>query len=124
MAKPILPDKVWWQVEPLLSVGPAREGSGRKPIPDRRALTGILFVLQTGVPWDELPYELGCGSGMSCLRRLRQWQRAGVWVAVQSLLKEQLPKASSIDWSRVHVQRNRSAAAPLDAVNPEQQPGG
>lgn len=133
VAKPILPDSVWWLVEPLLGNGPDRQlsagrqdrqqpgkqqsgkqRSGRRPITDRRTLTGILFVLQTGVPWDQLPYELGCGSGMTCLRRLRSWQRSGTWQAIQQVLLEKLPTASSMDWSRVNVQRKRSTAETAD----------
>ena len=41
-------------------------------------LTGILFILKTGLRWDLLPREMGCGSGMSCWRRLRDWQTPGV----------------------------------------------
>jgi transposase len=51
----------------------------RPPIGNREALAGILFVLKTGVAWEDLPREMGCGCGMTCWRRLRDWQRAGVW---------------------------------------------
>src|SRR5215831_8258371 len=44
---------------------------GRKPVDDRKALTGILFVLKTGIPWEDLPVEMGCGCGMTCWRRLQ-----------------------------------------------------
>jgi transposase len=116
MAKPILPDAVWALVEPLLPQDD-RPGAGRRPIGDRRTLTGILYVLRTGVPWDQLPLELGCGSGMTCLRRLRQWQRSGTWPRIQQMLLETLPQASSLQWARVNVQRNRTQggnAAPPD----------
>ena len=43
-------------------------------------LTGILFVLKTGIAWEDFPCEMGC-CGMTLLNRLRQWQRAGVWDA-------------------------------------------
>jgi transposase len=42
-------------------------------VPDGAALTGILFVLKTGIPWKYLPAEMGCRSGMTCWRRLRGW---------------------------------------------------
>jgi transposase len=50
---------------------------------------GIVFVLRSGIPWEMLPQEMGCGSGMSCWRRLRDWQERGIWqllhfVATQS----------------------------------------
>ena len=55
---------------------PAAPVSGRKRLDDRRVLTGILFVLQAGIPWEYLPKEMGCGSGMTCWRRLQEWQQA------------------------------------------------
>ena len=73
MAKPILDDELWELIEPLLPPAKRRRKryAGRKPITNRRALTGILYVLRSGVPWSMLPKEMGCGSGMSCWRRLR-----------------------------------------------------
>jgi transposase len=102
MAKPILDNELWGWSEPLLPLKPRRTRfPGRKPLDDRRALTGILFVLKTGIPWEDLPQELGCGSGMSCWRRLRAWQQAGVWPRVQELLLLKLPDAHKLRWSRV-----------------------
>ncbi|GGU74868.1 hypothetical protein GCM10010211_46000 [Streptomyces albospinus] len=43
---------------------------------DRKVLCGILFVLYTGIQWEWLPSELGFGSGMTCWRRLRDWNNA------------------------------------------------
>jgi transposase len=72
MAKPLLDDKLWNVIEPLLPVPKPRRfrHPGRKPISQRQAFTGILFVLKTGIPWEDLPQETGCGSGMTCWRRL------------------------------------------------------
>ena len=81
MSKPLLPDELWAVVEPLLPPEPPKPKGGRPRVPDRAALTGILFVLRSGTPWELLPQEMGCGSGMTCWRRLRDWQRAGVWIA-------------------------------------------
>lgn len=64
-------------------------------------MTGILFVLKTGIPWVELPAELGLGSGMTCLRRIRDWQLAGVWDEIRGILTDKLPYGPRIDWSRV-----------------------
>ena len=69
----------------------------------RRALTAIVFVLKTGIGWQDLPKQMGCGSGMSCLRYLRQWQRAGVWDRLQALLIEELDREKRIHWERVVV---------------------
>jgi transposase len=81
MAKPILDDELWALIEPLLPPPKPRRSRypARKPLNDRALLTGILFILQTSLRWDLLPREMGCGSGMSCCRRLRDWQAAGVW---------------------------------------------
>src|SRR5437660_11392365 len=90
MAKPIVSDELWEIVEPLIPRVERRfRNPGRKRIDDRRVLTGILFVLKTGIPWEHLPQEMGCGSGMTCWRRLRDWNEAGVWERLhQVLLKE------------------------------------
>jgi transposase len=73
LGKPIIHDELWALIEPLLSpVKPRRlKYRGRKPVPDRAALTGILFVMKTGIRWRDLPAEMGCGSGVSCWRTLR-----------------------------------------------------
>lgn len=76
---------------------------GRKPIDDRKALTGILFVLKTGIAWEDLPQEMGCGSGMTCWRRLRDWQAAGVWAQLHQLLLSLLQGEAKLDWSRALV---------------------
>ena len=77
MAKLLVPDDLWAVIAPLLPPERPKLKGGRPPIPDRAALTGILFVLKTGLPWEYLPAETGCGSGMSCWRRLHDWHRAG-----------------------------------------------
>jgi transposase len=97
MAKPLVSDELWAVVAPLL---PARPKGGRPPVDDRAALTGILFVLRSGIPWEMLPREMGCGSGMTCWRRLRDWQAAGVWERLHHVLLDRLGKANAIDWSR------------------------
>jgi transposase len=105
MSKPILDDKLWQVVEPLLPKVKRRRRvhPGRKPISHRQALTGILFVLRTGIPWSALPLEMGCGSGVSCWRRLVAWQRAGVWSRVHQTLLTRLQAAGQIEWSRTIV---------------------
>lgn len=104
MAKPVLDEKFWEIVEPLLPVRQRRFRSpGRKALSDKKVLTGILFVLKTGIPWEYLPQEMGCGSGMTCWRRLRDWQAAGVWKKIHEKILAHLENASQIDWSRALV---------------------
>jgi transposase len=100
MAKTLLSDELWAVVEPLLPFDRPKPKGGRPPIPNRAALTGILFVLRSGIPWEMLPAELGCGSGMTCWRRLRDWQMAGVWDRLHRELLNRLGEADRIDWSR------------------------
>lgn len=105
MGKPIIDDELWKLIEPLLPPAKPRRFKypGRKPVLDRAALTGILFVLKTGIRWRDFPAEMGCGSGVSCWRRLRDWQQAGVWDALHALLLAKLRAANQIDFSRVVV---------------------
>src|SRR3989442_1079067 len=81
MSERLIDDALWRRIEPLLPKPPRRrwKAMGRPRIPDRAALTGILFVLRSGIPWQMLPKEMGCGSGSTCWRRLVRWQRARVW---------------------------------------------
>jgi transposase len=91
-------------IEPLLPKKKRRfRYPGRKPIDDRAALTGIIFVLKTGIWWPDLPQEMGCGCGMTCWRRLARWTRAGVWQALHEVLLAKLQHANRIDWSRALI---------------------
>lgn len=105
MPKPLVDDELWELIQPLLPPPKPRRRwyPGRKPLDNRRALTGILFVLKSGIPWEMLPQEMGCGSGMTCWRRLREWQEAGVWQRLHELLLSKLREADQIDWSRAVV---------------------
>jgi transposase len=100
MSKPLVSDALWAVVEPLLPREPPKPKGGRPRVPDRAALTGILFVLRSGIPWEMLPQEMGCGSGMTCWRRLRGWQAAGVWAKLHRVLLDRLGRRNAIDFSR------------------------
>jgi transposase len=77
MARELVTDDLWEAIEPLLPEEPEKPKGGRPRIDDRAAFTGILFVLKSGIPWEMLPQEMGCGSGMICWRRLKEWNEAG-----------------------------------------------
>jgi len=98
-----LDDELWALVQPHLPKPKARRAryAGRRPLEDRALLAGILYVLKTGIRWQLLPQELGCGSGMSCWRRLRAWQRSDAWEQVQMVLRNELAEGDRIDWERV-----------------------
>jgi transposase len=107
-----VPDDLWQRIEPLLPVRPRRFHSpGRSRLPDRQVLCGILFVLHTGIQWEFLPQELGFGSGMTCWRRLEEWNAAGVWQQLHELLLAELHAAGRLDWSRAVIDSSHVRAA-------------
>src|SRR3990172_5698177 len=103
MAKPLLTDELWQRIKPHIPPEPPKPKGGRPPVSDHACLTGILFVLKSGTPWEYLPREMGCGSGMTCWRRLRDWQAAGVWDKLHLVLLERLAEAEQLDWSRASL---------------------
>ena len=111
---PEITDELWARIEPLLPVRVRRRRyPGRMPLDDRAVLTGILVVLARGIGFERLPKELGLGSGMTCWRRLRDWQQAGVWPAVAHLLAEELPDGERIDFRRVATATTAGPDAPV-----------
>jgi transposase len=117
----LVEDELWALIEPLLPSRPRRfRYPGRRRLDDRLVLQGILFVLHTGIGWEQLPQELGFGSGMTAWRRLHEWQQASVWGALHRLLLERLQGAGEIDWSRAvidssYVQAKKGAPASAQA---------
>ena len=125
-----VPDGLWERIEPLLPKVVRRyRYPGRKRLPDRQALQGILFVLYTGIAWRHLPAELGFGGGSTCHRRMDEWQRAGVWERLHELLLAELQAGGEIEWSRAvcdssHVQAKKGAPRRARArlIEPEPAP--
>ena len=109
MNRPLVSDDLWAAIEPLLPSEPPKPKGGRPRCDDRAALAGIVFVLRSGIPWEMLPRELGC-SGMTCWRRLRDWQEAGVWTGLRRVLLERLSDAGQLDWSRAALDSATVAA--------------
>ena len=111
----VVSDELWERIEPLLPRAERRfRYPGRKRLPDRQALQGILFVLHTGMAWRHLPLELGFGGGSTCYRRLDEWQRAGVWERLHEVLLAELHADGLIEWGRAvadgsHVQAKKGA---------------
>src|SRR5258706_8429019 len=118
MSNPLVSDKLWAIIAPLLPAEPPKPRGGRpRSISDRAALTGILFVLKSGIPWEMLPQEMGCGSGMTCWRRLRDWQRVGVWPRLHRAMLQRLQDVGGIDWERASLD-GASVPAPGGANRP------
>jgi transposase len=104
MAKELVTDELWETIEPLLPPEPPKPQGGSPRIDNRAALTGIVFVLKSGIPWEMLPKEMSCGLGMrSCWRCLKEWQEAGVWEKLHRVLLDRLGEADQIDWERASL---------------------
>jgi transposase len=103
MSKELVTDELWEAIEPLLPPEPPKPRGGRPRVPDRAALAGIIFVLKSGIPWEMLPKEMGCGSGSTCWRRLRDWQEAGVWRELHRVLLDRLGESDRIEWGRASL---------------------
>lgn len=110
MARPLLTDELWEHIQPLLPPEQPKPKGGRPRIPDRAALMGILFVLRSGIGWEYLPREMGCGSGMTCWRRLRDWEDGGIWDRVWQLLLDELGQADAIDWTTAVIDSSSTRA--------------
>jgi transposase len=119
MAKELVSDELWEIIEPLLPPEPPKPEGGRPRVDDRAALTGIIFVLKSGIPWEMLPQEMGCGSGVTCWRRLREWQEeAEVWERLHQVLLDRLGEADQIEWERACLD-SASIPAKRGAQKPE-----
>src|ERR1700727_2786956 len=103
--KPLVTDELWEKLDPLLPAAPPRRFRfpGRKPLDHRKIMTGILFVLKTGIAWDDLPADLGCGCVKTCRHYLQLWDQAGVWTKLHALLLAELNGADKIDWRRALI---------------------
>ena len=109
MRKPLVSDELWAAIKPLLPCEAPKPKGGRPRCDNRAALAGIIFVLRSGIPWEMLPREMGC-SGMTCWRRLRDWQAVGVWAGLHRVLLERLSDAGHLDWSRASLDSASVAA--------------
>jgi transposase len=99
-----LTDEDLWRAMVLWLPPERKDVRGGPPrLSNRAALAGILFVLRHGLRWRDLPSELGYGSGVTCWRRLRQWQALGVWAGVHRTLLNWLGDLGRIDWTRASL---------------------
>jgi transposase len=92
-------DELWNRIEPLLPVpvNPHPRGGGRKRVPYRKVMNGILFVLRTGCQWKALD-ATGICSGSTAHTRFQEWERAGVFLEFwkQGLLE--FDELHGLDW--------------------------
>ena len=100
----LVSDELWEQIEPLLPPEPEPSPLGGRPrVTNRQAFTGVVFVLRTGIPWQALPTEMGCGSGSTCWRRFAEWTQLAVWSKLHTLLLSQLGKAGAVNLERAVI---------------------
>lgn len=121
----LVSDALWSKVAPLLPARAARRSRnpGRLPLDDRGALTGIVYVLKTGVSWREVPREVAGCSGVTCWRRLRDWTEAGVWPELHRVLLDELRRegvleldTAVVDASHVRALKGRPRRAPRPSI--------
>ncbi len=72
-----MPDCIWQRIAPLLPAPKTKKKPGRPRMEDRKAMTAILYVFQTGCQWKSLPRSLGAGSTVH--DRFQEWRKAGVF---------------------------------------------
>lgn len=118
MARRKISNEVWAALEPLIPrFIPSPKGGRPRTVDDRAVLSGILYVLQTGIPWIDLSQELGFGSGMTCWRRLRDWQAVGIWEKLHLSMLRRLREHDQIDWKRASLD-GASVSSPRGANKP------
>lgn len=103
MAAPLVSDELWSIIEPLLPPVKISPKGGRPPVGHREAFTGIVFVLKTGLPWNALPLEMGCGSGPTCWRRFSAWTGSGLWQEAHRSVLDVLGHDGGIAWERAVI---------------------
>jgi transposase len=82
---------------------------GRPPKDDRPMVTGIWYVLRTGIPWRDLPPQFGPWS--SVYTRFRRWCASGLWARLLAELGAgAYGEIRSVDCSHIKIHQ--------DAANP------
>ena len=117
MAGKLLPDELWNEIAGLFPAYEPSPDGGRRPKADRQVLTAILFVLKTGMAWEDLPQDAFDCSYKTCLRRLEMWTEIGLWERMHQLFLTKLRGADKLDWSRVLVDCSL-VKAPLGGPKP------
>ena len=81
-----LNDVQWERIKDILP--PERKLQGGRPAKDNREmLNGIIYWLNTGVPWRDLPERFGPWG--SVYTRFNRWSKQGVWEKLFAALVEQ-----------------------------------
>src|SRR5689334_4014959 len=94
-----LTDEQWAQLEPLLP--PQKPRTGRPSKDHRTVINGILWILKTGAPWQDLPERYGSPKTVSS--RLYRWRKAGIWDRILAELQRQGDTRGELQWSIHYV---------------------
>jgi transposase len=79
-----LTDAQWERIKELL---PGKTGDpGRTAADNRLFVNAVLFVLKTGIPWEDLPARYGKPN--SVWKRFDRWSAAGVWEQIAQALAD------------------------------------
>jgi transposase len=84
----------WARLEPLLP--PQKPKTGRPNDDHRRIINGILWILRTGAPWEDLPSRYGTRGTVS--RRSYRWRQAGVWDRIFADLQAHADADALLEW--------------------------
>ena len=104
MVDRVVTDELWLRLEPLIPVPERRyRFPGRRRVDNRAALEGILFVISTGMRWNDLPTTTFGVSGATCWRRLKEWHQAGVWQQLHEAVLAELRGAGLLDLAHAVV---------------------
>lgn len=93
--KRVLTDEQWARIAPHLPKHPPSPKGGRPRENDRECLEGILWLLRTGSPWQQIPVDFPSGS--TCWRRLQEWAGEGVLADLHAILIEELDDLGKLD---------------------------
>ena len=99
MTKRVLTDEHWQRIAPHLPAHPPSPKGGRPRSDDRACLEGILWLLRTGVRWQDIPVDLPSGS--TCWRRLREWAGEEVLEEIQAILIAELDELGRLDFDEL-----------------------
>lgn len=96
-----LTDERWKKIEKLLPKLRVSKKGGRPWADNRAVFEGILWILRTGAPWQDLPGEYPSPS--TCWRRLKHWEEEDVWVTIWRAFVAELDEKEQLDWSESFV---------------------
>jgi len=106
-----LTEEQWKVVKEFIPQDAVREDRRGRPWSDRRrAFNGILWILRTGAPWQDLPERYGAYQTVQ--RRFQHWRKQGVIDAVLRGLARDLHERGGLDLSECFLDGSFAAARP------------